>query len=82
MGIDKLWPSHFLLNLMDLQPQRQFKNGSYIIDGLLAIKSDKEQTFMKEASRLNDLAMEKLLGKLHLGLSEKKNGSTLSPNIH
>lgn len=72
VGIDKLWPSHFLLDLIALQPHRQYQNGSYIVDNIRAVKSEQEQTIMKEASRLNDLAMEKVINQLQHGLNEKE----------
>lgn len=81
VGIDKLWPSHFLLDLMALQPHRQYQKGSYVVDDMRAIKSEQEQAIMKEASRLNDFAMEKIINQLHQGLNEKEMVQELS-NIY
>ena len=39
-GIDKTWPSHFLLSLMALRPDLSFKNGSPLVDGLRAVKDE------------------------------------------
>lgn len=72
VGIDKTWPSHFLLSLMEQLPSLQVKNGSNLIDDLRAVKSIEEQAIMKEASRLNDLAMTQLIDKISLNLSEKE----------
>ena len=72
VGIDKIWPSHFLLSLMEGLPDLQVANGSYLIDDLRAVKSDEEQTIMIEASRLNDLAMTQLIDKISLNLTEKE----------
>lgn len=71
-GIDKNWPSHFLLDLMTLVPDFQPTQGSYLIDQLRSIKSPDEQNKMRLASSKNDQAMEELLTLIPLGLSEEK----------
>lgn len=55
MGIDKNWPSHFLLRLMDLKGGSSFVNGSNILDKIRACKDLDEINLMREASRLNDI---------------------------
>lgn len=57
IGIDKNWAAKVLLRLMELRPNLTYKNGSYIIDKIRQIKTNEEQEFMIEASRLNDLAV-------------------------
>lgn len=61
IGIDKYWPSHFLLKLMAEKRDHAFVNGSTIVDQIRACKDIQEQTMMREASHLNDIAMEKLI---------------------
>ena len=70
IGVDKDWPSHFLLSLMEQMPHAQFKNGSPLSDRLRSIKSNEEQEMMAEASRLNDHAMEYLIQLVAKGLPE------------
>jgi len=60
MGIDKNWPARFLLGLMKLNAASAFVNGSEIIDRVRMCKDEKEKDLMREASRLNDLAMESI----------------------
>lgn len=71
-GIDKNWPSHFLLDLMQIVPDFQPVKGSYLIDQLRSIKTDDEQAAMRVASLKNDQAMEELFKLIPLGLPEDK----------
>lgn len=57
MGIDKSWPSRFLLRLQEIMPNAVYKNGSMAIDGVRMMKDAAEQDKMREASRLNDEAI-------------------------
>lgn len=61
VGIDKNWPAHFLLRLMEKKGGSAFVNGSGIIDRIRMCKDEEEQARMREASRLNDLAMGQLI---------------------
>ena len=72
IGIDKNWAAKFLLRLMELRPNLTYKNGSYIIDKIRQIKTKEEQEFMIEASRLNDLAVERLIKEVNKGYTEKE----------
>lgn len=69
-GIDKIWPAHFLLTLMSEHPTLNPVNSAYLVDDLRAIKTPEEQALMQEASRLNDMAMERLIALVPQGLSE------------
>lgn len=69
-GIDKTWPSAFLLDLMQERKDLSFFNGSFLIDELRAIKSPEEIHLMREASHLNDQAMAQLVEFAEEGLSE------------
>lgn len=71
-GIDKIWPSQFLLELMAIKPDLQPTSSSYLVDEMRAIKSKSEQDKMIQASKLNDQAMEKVMSLLELGLTEKQ----------
>ena len=70
VGIDKTWPSHFLLDLMTLKSDLLPLNNSAIIDDLRAIKSPEEIEIMKKASALNDQAVEFLISQVDQGLAE------------
>ncbi|SCY36893.1 M24 family metallopeptidase [Alkaliphilus peptidifermentans] len=72
IGIDKNWPSRFLLQLMELKSDYNFVNGSFIIDTIRMIKDTKEIELMKEASSLNDCAIEKVIGLIAGDSSEKE----------
>lgn len=72
IGIDKDWPSQFLLQLMKLLPNVSFTNGSPLSDHLRSIKSSQEQEIMRQASALNDEAMNYLISLVHKGLPESE----------
>ncbi|MCY6370770.1 M24 family metallopeptidase [Clostridium ganghwense] len=64
LGIDKEWPSHFLINLMGKKQGIKFVNGSPIVDRVRMIKDSEEIDLMREASRINDIAMNDLIRKV------------------
>ena len=82
IGIDKNWTAKFLLRLMELRPNLTYKNGSYIIDKIRQIKTNEEQEFMIEASRLNDLAVERLIKEVNKGYTEKELADKLLDIYH
>lgn len=71
-GIDKKWPAHFLLDLLEIQPQLPPLNNSYLIDDLRGVKSLEEQQIMREASHINDQAMAQLIDLLPFNYSENE----------
>jgi Xaa-Pro dipeptidase len=71
IGIDKNWPSKFLLKLMELKPGSTFVNGSEILDRVRMCKDKQERKYMREASKLNDIAMDKLIKSISAKYSEK-----------
>ncbi len=58
IGIDKAWPARFLLRLQELMPEASYRNGSLAVDGVRMLKDADERNKMREASRLNDEAMQ------------------------
>lgn len=72
VGIDKTWPSHFLLELMAKKPHLQYVNGSAAVDDARAIKDQEEIRRMREASAVNDRAMTALISWLHEGVTENE----------
>lgn len=81
IGIDKNWPARFLLRLMELKAASAFVNGSVIVDRIRMYKDEEEKDLMREASALNDAAMERVIKKITEGHSEKKMTSVLA-NIY
>lgn len=72
IGIDKTWPARFLLRLQELGGGSKFVNGSLIVDYVRMIKDEKEQALMRESSRLNDIAIEKIIPYVGKGLTENE----------
>ncbi len=72
VGVDKIWPARFLIRLMELGAGSEFINGSFIVDYVRMIKDEEEQKLMRESSRLNDLAMERLIPYVVKGLTEQQ----------
>lgn len=72
IGIDKIWPARFLLRLQELGAGSKFTNGSMIVDYIRMIKDEKEQALMRESSRLNDIAMERLIPYVVKGMTERE----------
>jgi len=78
LGIDKNWPSKFLIALMELKAGSAFVNSSEIIDMVRMCKDENEKEFMREASRLNDIAVDRMIKLVPKKHSEKKMGQILS----
>ena len=54
LGIDKAWPSRFLLSLMEKRPDVKPMNGSQPVDAARMIKDAEEIAALRESSRMND----------------------------
>lgn len=78
LGVDKTWPAHFLINLMNRNIVKAFINSSPIIDRLRMIKDVEEIELMKKSSKINDAVMTKLWKNLKEGNSEKYYATLLS----
>ncbi len=72
LGIDKEWPSRFLIKLMEKEAAIGYVDSSYIIDRVRMIKDEEEQNLMREASRINDRVMERLISSIKGDISEKR----------
>lgn len=70
LGIDKKWPSMFLLRLQEIFPEKRYKNASYIIDELRKIKDDEERKLMRESSAINDRVMGEIVPLVSKGYAE------------
>lgn len=71
LAVDKNWPAHFLIKLMNNNGAKTFVNGSPIIDRLRMIKDAEEIELMKKSSEINDKVMLELLANLEEGKTEK-----------
>lgn len=72
IGIDKNWPSHFLLRLQELFPDMKYANGSIIVDDVRRIKDEEEKQLMRESAAICDKVMEELIPWVVKGLTEKE----------
>lgn len=72
LGIDRTWPSGFLLRLQELQAAASYRCGSFLIDDVRRIKDPEEQRLMREASLANDQIMEQLIPLVNKGYTEKE----------
>lgn len=61
MGIDKDWPSKFLISLLEKNQGLKVINSSKVIDEVRMIKDSEEIELMRKASAINDAAMGELL---------------------
>lgn len=71
LGVDKDFKAHFLIGLMDRKAAKSFVNGSPIIDRIRMVKDLEEINMMREASKINDLVVEKVIKEIKSGISEK-----------
>lgn len=90
LGVDKNWPAHFLLELMERENHIKFSNASFIIDEIRMVKDKQEIEVLKESSLIADKVMfelteyigtdrtEKQMSKIISGLFEKHGVDELS----
>ena len=71
VAVDKNWPARFLLRLQELHAGKCV-NSSPIVDGVRAVKTADEQAKMREASRLNDGVMDRIVHALPENHTEKE----------
>ena len=72
LGVDKDLKARFLLPLMEKRAANGFVNTSLAVDLTRGIKDLDEQEKMREASHINDQAMERFKTLIHEGVSEKE----------
>lgn len=78
IAIDKNWPAKFLLKLMDLGGGSKFISAASLVDTVRMCKDEEEKELMREASRINDKAVEKLKEYVNKGLTEKEMAQKLA----
>lgn len=72
LGIDKNWPSHFLIELMDCCKNLKFVNSSLLVDRLRMIKDEEEKELMRNASRVVDKVMQDFIKFLSSNVTERQ----------
>ena len=70
IGVDKNWNAKFLLPLMSKLPNVSFILDTGCVDSVRGIKDSEEIELMKEASRLNDICIQKAFDFVHDGITE------------
>ena len=70
VGVDGTWPSRFLLPLMRQRPDARFVPASSCVDEVRGRKDADEIALMQEASRINDVCMERAMAHVREGMSE------------
>lgn len=74
LGIDKRWPSHFLIRLMEKRPDVKMCLGSDPVDDARMCKDEDELNAMRKSSRLNDRVLEALMKTVKAGDTERQLG--------
>lgn len=77
IGIDKNWPAHFLIKIIELNPNIKFINSSAIIDVVRMIKDESEIIKLRNASKVVDQVMEDLIKYISNGVTERQGAKEL-----
>jgi len=72
LGIDKNWPSHFLIELMERKPAMKFVNSSKVIDGVRLIKGADEVEKLAKVSAIVDKVMNDFVSIVPQKFTEKE----------
>lgn len=72
IGVDKIFPARFLIPLMIGAKGARFSVGSSCVDDVRACKDSHEQQLMKDASRINDICIQKAFDFVREGVTEKE----------
>ena len=72
LGVDKNWPAHFLICLLELRRDITPVDGSAPVDAARLQKDADEIAAMRHASQINDAVMELAVGMLHDGVKESE----------
>lgn len=72
LGIDKFWPAHFLIKLMNMNIISKFVNSSDIVDSLRMRKDEEEKELMRKSSQINDRVMKEFWEEIQEGYTEKQ----------
>ena len=72
LGIDKTWPSHFTIRLMEARPDVRPVLGSRPLDEARILKDAEELEWMRVSSRMNVAACARIAAALREGCTEKE----------
>lgn len=72
LGIDKSWPSHFLIGVLEARPDVQPVLGSEPVDAARMCKDGQEIAAMRAASKINDQVMAAAIASLRAGIRESE----------
>lgn len=72
LGIDKTWPSHFTIRLMQQRPDITPALGSQPLDDARLIKDADEMALMRTSSRMNVEVCDRIAAALKEGVTEKE----------
>lgn len=64
LGVDKFWPSKFLIGIMEHRPDIRPVLGSGPIDAARRYKDEAERDALRRASKINDIVVETAIGAL------------------
>ena len=82
LGVDKEWPSHFLIRTMKKLKNIEVDIGSIVVDEARMIKDEEEIEKMRNASKVNDLAMEEVVKLLESGKYSELDIKKAIPDIY
>lgn len=71
LGVDKDLCAKFLLHMMELKAAKAYVNASICVDIVRALKDKEEIEAMREASRINDIAMNRFRDCIKEGITER-----------
>lgn len=72
LGVEKVWPAHFLLELMERRHDLKIINGSAAIDDVRMVKDEEEISLLREASRYNDAVFEEGFKRFSPDMTERE----------
>ena len=72
LGVDKFWPSKFLIRTLELRPDVVPVLGSAPVDDARMLKDEEEIAAMRHASRVNDQVMEATIAAIQEGIRESE----------
>lgn len=78
IGIDKLWPSKFLISLMELRSDIVPVNGSLAVDTARMYKDNEEIKLMRQASIVNDKVISAAISAIKEGVHENELASYIN----
>ena len=79
LGVDKFWPSKFLIGVMEHRPDIRPVLGSGPIDAARRYKDEAERDALRRASKINDIVVETAIGALADGAVEAELAALVIP---